>query len=163
VLQRARNAREHDRNEEAIQAFRLVISRMGGYFLPANLELAYTLISLKRNDEAMASLQAVADRDGSYFPIAYFHLGRLHEFKGELELAERNYEQVISVYGQNNPQFLLELSRVREKMGNFEGALTSMEAYVKEMERLGQKPDWTDARAAYLRKRSADSKAAAKQ
>jgi len=163
LLQRARNAREHDRNEEAVQAFRLVISRMGGYFLPANLELAYVLITLKRNDEAMTSLQAVADRDGSYYPIVYFHLGRLYEFKGEMELAERNYEQVISLFGQNNPQFLLELSRVREKRGNFEGALTSTEAYAKEMERMGQKPDWTDARVAYLRKRLADSKATPKK
>ena len=38
---------------EAVDNFRRVLSRQDGYFPPANLELSYALLSLKRYDEAL--------------------------------------------------------------------------------------------------------------
>ena len=58
---------------------------MGGYFPPANLELSYSLIELRRNDEAIDSLLLVAQKDGARLPISYYHLGRLYEMRGDLK------------------------------------------------------------------------------
>src|SRR6185503_10588002 len=110
-LQAARSAAERGKMTEAVENFRRVLSREGGYFPPANLELSYALLSLKRYDEALANLLEVSQRDGARYPISYFHLARLYERNGDLKLAEAAFSQAAPT----NTQFLLDLSRVREK------------------------------------------------
>jgi hypothetical protein len=48
-------------------------------------------------------------------------------------------------------QFLLDLSRVREKQNDFKGALEAMERYANLAQQQGQKPAWCDERLAELR------------
>lgn len=155
LLQRARNAHENGRYEEAVEGFRRVIARKGGYFSPATLELSYSLMELRRNDEAIAALLLVAEKDAARFPIIYYHLGRLYELRGDLPLAEENYLRATQAHQVDNAQFLLNLSGVREKRGNFAGALVAMENYIKRQEQLGQKPEWSDSRLADLREKAA--------
>jgi tetratricopeptide (TPR) repeat protein len=93
----------------------------------------------------------VSQRDGARYPVSYFHLARLYELKGELKRAEAAFSQVVDAYVPANSQFLLDLSRVREKQGDFKGALESMERYVKLTEQQGLKPAWCDQRLAELR------------
>lgn len=150
-LQRAREASERGKMLEAVENFRSVINRQGGYFAPVNLELSFALLSLKRYDEALAQLLQVSKRDGVRYPVSYFHLARLYELKGELKLAEAAFEQVVAAHGSTNSQFLLDLSRVREKQGDFKGALEAMERYVALAEQQGQKPAWCDERLTALR------------
>jgi tetratricopeptide (TPR) repeat protein len=152
-LQRARIAFESGNLEQAVDNYQRLISRMGGYFSPANLELSFALISLKRNDEAMANLLRVANRDGARYPISYYFLGRLYELKGDLKLAEEAFAKAVSAYPAKNGQFLLDLSRVRERQGDFKGALAAMEEYVALMEKQGQKPAWSDERLSALRQK----------
>jgi tetratricopeptide (TPR) repeat protein len=153
MLQQARNARDRGRHEEATLYYRNVLSRTGGYFAPANLELAYSLISLRRTDEAIASLLPVVTIDGERYPICYYHLARLYEMQGRLKLAEENYNQAAIAYAGRNPQFTLDLSRVREKLGDFSGALAALELYVQAAEKVGPKLNWSDARVAELRQK----------
>src|SRR5205085_103526 len=68
-LRRARAAREGGRGEEALALYRRAVESNGGYFAPANLELAYTLAGLSRNEEAAASVLSVIRRDGTRYPI----------------------------------------------------------------------------------------------
>jgi tetratricopeptide (TPR) repeat protein len=157
-LQRARSDQEKGRHNQAVDQYRRVIAQTGGYFPPANLELAYSLISLKRNDEAMASLLPVAMKDGDRFPISYYHVARLYELRGELKLAEENYARVADIYGSSNSQFLLDLSRVREKLGNVSGALASLEKYLEILDGQGQKPAWSAERLAALRLKASQMK-----
>jgi tetratricopeptide (TPR) repeat protein len=154
-LQRARNASERGKMPEAVDNFRRVIKLQNGYFPPANLELSYALLSLKRYDEALTNLLEVSQRDGARYPVSYFHLGRLYELKGELKLAEAAFSQAATAYGPTNGQFLLDLSRVREKQGDFKGSLEAMERYLKLMQEQGQKPTWSDERLAELRTKAA--------
>lgn len=154
-LQRARNASERGKMSEAVDNFRRVIKLQDGYFPPANLELSYALLSLKRYDEALTNLLEVSKRDGARYPVSYFHLGRLYEQKGELKLAEAAYSQASTAYPPTNTQFLLDLSRVREKLGDFKGSLEAMERYLKLMQEQGQKPVWSDERLAELRSKAA--------
>ena len=161
-LQRGRTAHERGRYEEAVSNFRSVIKRMGGYFPPANLELSYSLIELRRNDEAIDSLLLVAQKDGARLPISYYHLGRLYEMRGDLKQAEDYYARAAQSYQGENSQFLLNLSGVRERRGDFSGALAAMEDYIKGKERRGQKPEWSDARLANLREKVAASQTAPK-
>ena len=149
-LQRARTASERGKMSEAVTNFQRVLSRQGGYFPPANLELSYALLSLKRYDEALGNLLQVSQRDGARYPISYYHLARLYELKGELKLAEAAFSQAATAYSPTNPQFFLDLSRVREKQGDFKGALESMERYLK----LGDKPIGSDERLAELRRKA---------
>lgn len=155
LLQRARNAHEDGRYEEAVDSFRRVIARQGGYFSPANLELSFSLMELRRNDEAIAALLLVVEKDAARFPITYYHLGRLYEQRGELQLAEENYLRATQSHQVDNAQFLLNLSGVREKRGDFAGALVAMENYIKRKEQLGQRPEWSDSRLASLREKAA--------
>ena len=150
-LQRARNAAERGKTLDAIDNFRRVLNRQNGYFAPANLELSYALLSAKRNDEAQAQLLQVSQRDGARYPVSYFHLARLYEMKGDLKQAETAFTQAVDTYGARNAQPLLDLSRVREKQGNFKGALEAMERYVTLMQEQGLKPVWGDDRLAELR------------
>jgi len=150
-LQRARNASERGKMTEAVENYRRVLSRAGGYFPPANLELSYALLSLKRYDEALANLLEVSKRDGARYPISYFYLARLYERNGDLKLAETAFSQAAPT----NAQFLLDLSRVREKLGDYKGSLEAMENYLKLMQDQGQKPTWSDQRLAELRTKAA--------
>ena len=150
-LQRARDAAERGKTLEAVDNFRRVLNRQNGYFAPANLELSYALLSLKRNDEALAQLLQVSQRDGARYPVSYFHLARLYELKGDLKAAEAAFAQAVNAYGTTNAQPLLDLSRVREKQGDFKGALEAMERYVTLMQQQGLKPTWGDERLAELR------------
>ena len=150
-LQSARTAVERGKTLEAVENFRRVLSRQGGYFAPANLELSYALLTLKQYDEARAQLLQVSERDGARYPVSYFHLARLYELKGDLKLAEAAFTQTVNAYGTTNAQPLLDLSRVREKQGNFKGAVEAMERYVTLMQQQGLKPVWGDERLAELR------------
>jgi tetratricopeptide (TPR) repeat protein len=151
LLQRARSAVERGKMPQAVGDFQRLLRRQNGYFPPANLEMSYALLSLKRYDEARANLLEVSKRDGARYPISYFHLARLYERDGELKLAEAAFAQVAGT----NAQFLLDLSRVREKLGDYKGSLEAMERYVKLMQDQGQRPDWSDTRLADLRTKAA--------
>ena len=137
--------------KDAVADFNRVIDRQGGYFALANLELSYAQLSLKQYDEALNNLLLVTRRDGSRYPISYFHLARTYELKGDLKSAETAFTQAINAYVPTNSQFLLDLIRVREKQGDFKGALDALERYVALMEQHGQKPGWSDQRLAELR------------
>ena len=158
LLQRARTAHEQGRYAEAVENFQRVIARSGGYFSPANLELSYSLIELRRNDEAIASLLLVSEKDGARFPISYYHLARLYEQRNDLKLAEENYLRAAQAHQTDNAQFLINLSSVREKRGDFTGALVALENYLKRVEQKGQKPEWADARLKELRDKAGTSK-----
>ena len=150
-LQKARNATEHGKLAEAVDNFQRLLQREGGYFAPANLELSYVLLNLKRYDEAMGNLIAVSKRDGSRYPISYFHLARAYEAKGDLKNAEIAFVQAINAHVPANSQFLLDLIRVREKQGDYKGALDALERYLAQVQEHGQKPTWSDQRLAELR------------
>jgi tetratricopeptide (TPR) repeat protein len=154
LLQRARSASERGKMLEAIDNFHRVLNRQGGYFAPANLELSFALLTLKRNDEALANLIQVSQRDGARYPISYFHLARLYEMKGELKLAEAAFSQAVVTYQPANAQFLLDLSRVREKLGDYKGALEAMEKFITLVQSQNQKPAWADDRLAELRSKA---------
>jgi tetratricopeptide (TPR) repeat protein len=150
-LQRARDASERGKLLDAVNNFQRLLNRQGGYFAPANLELSYALLSLKRYDEALAQLVAVTQRDGARYPVSYYHLARVYEIKGDLKNAEAAFSQAIDANVPTNSQFLLDLSRVREKQGDFKGALAAMERYASVAQQQGQKPSWCDERLAQLR------------
>lgn len=150
-LQKARNANERGKLTEAVDNFQRVLSRQGGYFAPANLELSYVLLNLKRYNDAMGYLIAVSKRDGARYPISYFHLARTYEVKGDLKNAEAAFVQAINAYRPTNSQFFLDLIRVREKQGDYKGALDALERYLSLVQEHGQKPTWSDQRLAELR------------
>ncbi len=151
LLQRARDSAERGKVPEAVTNYRRLLNRENGYFAPANLELSYALLTLKRVDEAFDNLLEVSKRDGARYPASYYHLARLYEAKGDLTLAEAAFSQASSGYTPPNVYFLLDLMRVREKQGNFKGALEALERYVALMEQQGKKPDWSDQQLADLR------------
>ncbi len=152
-LQRARNLRERGKHQEAVQNYQSVLSRSHGYFPPANLELSYALLMLNRTDEALANLLQVAKRDGALYPISYFYLARLYEAKGNLKSAEEFFFIAAIAYKSQNSSFLLDLTRVRERQGDFKGALAAMEEYVTEMEQQGLKPEWSSRSLTNLREK----------
>ena len=156
-LQRARDAAERGRMTDAVDNFKRVLSRENGYFAPANLELSYALVSMKRYEEALEQLLLVSQRDGARFPISYFHLARLYELRGDLKLAEESFAKAAAA-SPANAQFLLDLSRVREKLSDYKGALEAMEQYMKLAPEHGKKLVSSEERLAELR-----SKAAGKQ
>jgi tetratricopeptide (TPR) repeat protein len=151
LMQQARSAAERGKMTEAVDNYRRVLSRQNGYFAPANLELSFALLRLNRYDEALTNLLEVSKRDGARYPISYFHVARLYERNGELKLAEAAFAQAAPT----NSQFLLDVSRVREKLGDYKGSLEAMERYLKLMQDQGQKPDWSDQRLAELRTKAA--------
>jgi len=152
-LQRARSSTEKGNAQDAIDNYRRLLSREGGYFPPANLEMGFALVSMRRFAEAQASLQMVVDRDGDRFPISYFHLARVYEQQGDLKQAEALFSRAASAFGLKNTQFLLDVSRVREKQGDFKGALEAMEQYVSAMQKQGREPSWSDERLTALRQK----------
>jgi tetratricopeptide (TPR) repeat protein len=150
-LQRARTASERGKTLDAVENYNRVLKRVVGYFAPANLELSYALLSLKRYDEAQAQLLQVSQRDGARYPVSYFHLARLYELKGDLKLAETAFSNAHEANTAANVRYLLDVSRVREKQGDFKGALAAMERYVTVVQQQGEKPAWCDERLAALR------------
>jgi tetratricopeptide (TPR) repeat protein len=157
LLQRGRIARERGRNEEAADVYRQVISRTGGYFAPANLELSYVLMSLKQVDEAINTLLPVTARDGKQLPLSHYHLARMYEARGELKPALEQYRLAAEAFGETNNQFMLDIARVQEKQGNLADALTHLERYIVGMEKDGQKPEWSEQRLTALRQKLAAS------
>src|SRR5207253_2643620 len=127
----------------------------GGYFAPANLELAYTLAGLSRNEEAAASVLSVIRRDGTRYPIAFYHVGRFYEHMNRLAEAEQAFARAAELMGETSPQFYVDLSRVREREGNYAGALAAAEEYVRLTARAGDAPEWARSRVEQLRKKSA--------
>jgi len=162
-LQQARSASERGKLLDSVDNYQRLIKREGGYFAPANLELSYVLVTLKRTDEALANLLQVANRDGARYPISYYHVARIYETKGELKLAENAFVQTVAAYGDKNGQFLLDLSRVREKQGDFKGALQAMEQYVTAMSNAGRAPVWSDERLSLLRQKAGTQAGSGKQ
>jgi tetratricopeptide (TPR) repeat protein len=159
LLQRARAAREGGHFEESVGFYHRVLEAHKGFFPPANLEMSYALINLKRTDEAIASLSALTAKEGAHYPVAYYHLARLYEAQGHLTLAEQNYNQALAAYGDTNPQLLLDLSRIREQSGNITGALAALESYLRANEREGRTPDWANAQLTRLRQKLAATSA----
>jgi tetratricopeptide (TPR) repeat protein len=153
LLQRARSFNEKGNAQASVDSYKRLLSREGGYFPPANLELSFALITLKRYDEASSNLQLVANRDGSRYPISYFHLARVYEAQGDLKQAEIFFSRAASAFGTANSQFLLDVSRVREKQGDFKGALEAMERYLSVMQQQGQEPSWSAERLTALRQK----------
>jgi tetratricopeptide (TPR) repeat protein len=154
LLRRARTARESQRFDESVALYRRVIEGSGGYFPPANLELSFALASLGRDEEAVTSLQSVARKDGERYPIAFYHLGRYYEHLGRLEQAGEAFSRAAALLGDESPQFLLDVSRVREKEGKWPEALAATEDYVRATEHLGAVPDWARERLARLRQKA---------
>ena len=160
LLQRAREAREAQRGEEAVALYRRAIESNGGYFAPADLELGFTLAAMQRPQEAVTSLLVVAERQPARYPIAFYHLGRLYEHLGQLEQADAAYARAIELMGDQSPQFFVDLSRVREREGKYVEALHAAEQYVRAMvERAGAAPDWARERVTLLQKKLAASAA----
>lgn len=153
-LRRARAAREAARLAQAASLYRDAIRSNGGYFAPANLELGFALSGLGRTDEAIESLLLVVRRSGARYPIAFYHLGRLHESAGQLAQAGDAFARAAELMGETGPQFYADLSRVREKEGKSAEALAAMESYVSATERLGDVPAWARDRVAKLRQTS---------
>jgi tetratricopeptide (TPR) repeat protein len=154
LLRRARAAREGGRNDEALALYRRAVESNGGYFAPANLELAYTLAGLRRNEEAVAGVLAVIRRDGARFPIAFYHVARFYEHMNRLAEAEEAFARAAELLGERSPQFYIDLSRVREREGNYAGALAAAEEYVRLSTRAGHVPDWARTRVEQLKKKS---------
>jgi tetratricopeptide (TPR) repeat protein len=111
-------------------------------------------MNLNRYDEALAQLLEVSKRDGARYPLSYYHLARVYEKKGELKLAEAAFAKSVELYAPANPQFLVDLSRVREKLGDFKGSLEAMENYSKLMRERGQDLTWSEERIAELRSKA---------
>jgi tetratricopeptide (TPR) repeat protein len=156
LLRRARAAREGGRQEEALTLYRRAVESNGGYFAPANLELAYTLAGFRRNEEAAASILSVIRREGTRYPIAFYHVGRFYEHMGRFAEAEEAFARASELMGDKSPQFYIDLSRVREREGNYAGALSAAEEYVSLTSRTGTAPpDWARARVEHLRKKTA--------
>jgi len=153
-LQQARAESERGKNSEAVETYRRLLNRNNGYFPPANLELSFALVNLHRYDEALANLLEVSRRDGARYPVGYYHLARLYEKKGELKLAEAAFAKAAELYTPVNAQFLVDLSRVREKLGDFKGSLEAMENYSKLMRERGQDLTWSEERIAELRSKA---------
>jgi tetratricopeptide (TPR) repeat protein len=153
VLQHAREARENGRMDEAVKLYHRALSLNGGSLPPANLELSFVLSTLKRYEEAAATLKELASKEGERYPIAYYHLGRQYEALGQPRLAAESFDRAVAAFGESNPQFLLDVSRAREKEGNTAAALVAMEAYVRISRRSGSVPEWSSERLTQLRQK----------
>ncbi|HLL17042.1 MAG TPA: tetratricopeptide repeat protein [Pyrinomonadaceae bacterium] len=160
LLRAARTERESGSAEEAVNRYRGLLARQpGGYFPPANLELGIALINLKRDEEAIAALLPLTQKDAARFPVAHYHLGRLFERQGHLARATDSFQRAAELYGDTNPQVLIELSRLREKSGDHAGALSAMNDYAAALGRQGTLPAWVAERQAKLKQKAVASTA----
>jgi len=154
LLQTARERRESGNYEESVKHYRSLLARSpAGYFPPANLELGAALINLKRNEEAIAALLPLTQKDSARYPIASYHLGRLYERQGQYERAAHHFGRAAELYGDANPQVLIDLSRTREKIGDTAGALAAMNAYAAAIARQGTVPPWVAERQEQLNRK----------
>lgn len=154
LLRTARERREQGSYEESVKFYRNVLARSrAGYFPPANLELGAALINLRRDAEAIDALRPLTEKDGARFPVAYYHLGRLYERQGELARAVENFARAAELYGDANPQVLIDLSRTREKTNDPAGALAAMDAYAASIARQGTVPPWVAERQSKLKQK----------
>ncbi|MBV8857687.1 MAG: tetratricopeptide repeat protein [Acidobacteria bacterium] len=153
-LLNARAARASDRPEQAVEQYRRAIREAGGYLAPANMELGLTLVGLRRNEEAAAFLLPVARKEGGRYPLVFYHLGRIYEHAGRLDEAGEAFARASELAGEENPQFYVDLSRVREQEGRNADALAAAESYVRAMARAGEAPEWARARVESLRKKA---------
>ncbi|MET0648503.1 MAG: tetratricopeptide repeat protein [Pyrinomonadaceae bacterium] len=156
-LRGARAARAGERLGDAVELYRRAIREGGGYLAPANMELGLTLVSLRRNEEAATSLLAVVRREGGRYPLVFYHLGRIYEHMGRLAEAGEAFARATELAGEENPQFYVDLSRVREREGRGADALSAAEAYVRLMARAGEAPEWARARIETLKKKTAEA------
>ncbi|MDQ1589981.1 MAG: Tetratricopeptide repeat [Pyrinomonadaceae bacterium] len=160
LLRAARAEREGGSVEEAVKRYQGVLQRSpGGYFPPANLELGAALINLKRDEEAIAALLPLTQKDAARYPVAYYHLGRLFERQGHLARAADSFQRAAELYGDTNPQVLIDLSRLRERAGDHAGALAAMNDYAAALGRQGTVPAWVADRQAKLRQKANASSA----
>jgi tetratricopeptide (TPR) repeat protein len=157
LLRRARAARDADRKEDAVALYRRAIESNDGYFAPANLELGYTLAGLSREEEAVASLLVVTRREGARYPVAFYHLGRFYVHLNQLAQSGEAFARAAELLGDESPQFLIDLSRVREREGKDVEALAAAMRYVQEMDKTGGAPEWARERVAHLQKKMAQS------
>jgi tetratricopeptide (TPR) repeat protein len=154
LLRTARERREQGSYEESVKHYREVLARSpAGYFPPANLELGTALINLKREAEAIAALIPLTERDAARYPVAYYHLGRLYERQGEHARAAESFARAAELYGDTNPQVLIDLSRTREKTNDPAGALAAMNTYAASIARQGTVPAWVAVRQAKLKQK----------
>lgn len=154
LLQTARERREQGNYEESVKSYREVLARSpAGYFPPANLELGSALMNLKRDEEAIAALSPLAEKEGARYPVAYYHLGRLYERQGELARANAHFARAAELYGDTNPQVLIDLSRTRERANDTAGALAAMNTYATSIARQGTVPAWVAERQAKLKQK----------
>lgn len=159
LLRRARAAREGGHDAEAVALYKRAVESNGGYFALANLEMGYTLASLRRNEEAAASVLSVIKREGTRFPVAFYHVARFYEHMNRLDEAEAAFARAAELMGDRSPQFYIDLSRVRERAGNNAGALAAAEEFMRLSARAGGAPEWARARVEQLRKKSAQPSA----
>jgi tetratricopeptide (TPR) repeat protein len=156
LLRAARAEREGGSVEEAVKRYRSVLQRSpGNYFPPANLELGAALINLKRDEEAIAALLPLTQKDAARYPVAHYQLGRLFERQGHLARAADSFQRAAELYGDTNPQVLIDLSRLRERAGDHAGALAAMNDYAAALGRQGTVPAWVAERQAKLRQKAA--------
>ncbi|HEY0100404.1 MAG TPA: tetratricopeptide repeat protein, partial [Pyrinomonadaceae bacterium] len=160
LLRAARTQRERGSYEESVKVYRDVLARHpAGYFPPANLELGAALINLRRDTEAITALVPLTQKGGARFPVAYYHLGRLYERQGELARAVQHFARAAELYGDANPQVLIDLSRTREKTNDPAGALAAMDAYAASIARQGTVPAWVAERQAKLKQKLSTTQA----
>lgn len=153
LLLGARTARGENRNGEAVTLYRRAIESNGGYMTPADLELGFTLITLRRNEEAIAALLAVVRKEGTRYPVVFYHLGRLYEHLGRTTEAGEAFARAAELMGDDSPQFFVDLSRVREREGRYADALAAAEQYVRLTGQSGDAPDWARELVSSLRKK----------
>ncbi|HZH91658.1 MAG TPA: tetratricopeptide repeat protein [Pyrinomonadaceae bacterium] len=155
-LLRSARAKRESGGEEAVKHYRDVLARSpGGYFPPANLELGAALMNLNRDEEAVAALLPLTQRDAARYPVAHYHLGRIFERQGHIERAAASFERAAQLYGDTNPQVLIDLSRARERAGDHAGALAAMNNYAAALGRQGTVPAWVAGRQEKLRRKAA--------
>ncbi|HEY0172078.1 MAG TPA: tetratricopeptide repeat protein [Pyrinomonadaceae bacterium] len=158
LLLGARAARADGRNEEAVGLYRRAIREGGGYLAPANMELGFTLASMRRHEEAVAALLSVVRREGARHALVFYHLGRLYEHLGRLGEAGEAFARAAELAGEESPQFYVDLSRVREREGRGREALSAAEAYVRVTARAAAgTPGWARERVESLRKQAEKS------
>ncbi|HEX8502519.1 MAG TPA: tetratricopeptide repeat protein [Pyrinomonadaceae bacterium] len=155
LLRAARAARAGERDEEAVALYGRAIREGGGYLAPANMEMGFTLFSMRRYEEAAAALLAVVRHDGARYPLVFHHLGRIYEHLGRLGEAGEAFARAAELAGEESPQFYADLSRVREREGRSTDALSAAEAYVRVTARAaGGAPGWARERVESLKKKA---------
>jgi hypothetical protein len=93
----------------------------------------------------------IADGEGDVEDDGVAGLERLYERLGRNTTAAEHFARAAQLYGDSNPQTLVDLSRTREKAGDTRGALAAIEAYSVAIGKQGSVPHWVVERADALR------------